>query len=188
MKPPTPRTALIIAAVMALAGSILFFAVLAGPDFAGGFVHSYLIGPIMSLFNGNSPDTASDHIPDNGLEAAYLYKDRHGIDHIVFEPPKNFDYQVIYIPKMTDAQKREHYGRDIADDVRRFLRGGAPQDNGGAPPEPDSDPYRDTGVSPRENHDLPRTPAADILSASNNLRQNTEKTKNPKKHRKPNIE
>ncbi|MFA6009839.1 MAG: hypothetical protein WC799_07635 [Desulfobacteraceae bacterium] len=107
-------------------------------------------------------------LPSEDMDMVYLYTDNQGMARFSDQPPVGHDYQVVYIPKTTAVEKHDQLRLDIAEKAKKIMRGEKVHDKTVKKPI-------NTG---REFHQLPRTKAGDILSKSNELKQNAEKQDN----------
>lgn len=166
-------------AVTAMVCAVLFLARESGRDGGKDSSTGSLFQKFAALFSDDSaakgsydPDTIEvggrPPSPVDGMDMVYLYTDSQGASHISDDPPVGYDYQVVYIPKRTSGEKREQLKLDIAEKAKKIMRGEKVHDTTVKKP-------MNTG---REFHQLPRTTAGDILSKSNELRQNVEKQNN----------
>jgi len=107
-------------------------------------------------------------LPNEDMDMAYLYTDNQGVAHFSDQPPVGYDYQIVYIPRQTSDQKSDSLKMALAEKAKRIMRG--------------EKIHNKTVKKPmntdREIHQIPRTTAGDILSKSNELRQNAEKQDN----------
>lgn len=107
--------------------------------------------------------------PSEDMDMVYLYTDNQGMTRFSDQPPVGYDYQIVYIPRQTPGQKSDQLRLDFAEKAKKIMRGEKVHDKTLKKP-------MNTG---REINQIPRTTAGDILSKSNELRQNEEKQDNP---------
>lgn len=115
----------------------------------------------MDTVNGDK----TQPLPSDDMDSVYLYTDNQGMAHFSDQPPVGYDYQVVYMPKRTAVEKRDQLKLELADKAKKILRG----------EKVHGDPVKKPLNTGREFHRFPRTTAGDILSKSNELRQNAEK-------------
>jgi hypothetical protein len=98
------------------------------------------------------------------MDMVYLYTDNQGVAHFSEQPPVGYDYEVVYVPRQTSAQKSDHLKMVLAEKAKRIMRGEKTEIN-------KSNIKKTAPDGPKP---LPRTTAGDILSRSNELRQQEE--------------
>jgi len=117
---------------------------------------------------GSINEDKTPPLPSEDMDMVYLYTDNQGVAHFSEQPPVGYDYQVVYIPRQTSDQKSDSLKIALAEKAKKIMRGEKVHDKTVKKP-------MNTG---REIHQTPRTTAGDILSRSNELRQNEEKQDN----------
>lgn len=103
--------------------------------------------------------------PVEDMDMVYLYTDNQGVAHVSDQPPVGYDYQMVYIPRQTSTQKSDQLKMALAEKAKRIMRGESTLNERSHNKKP-------TPAGPRP---LPRTTAGDILTRSNELRQQEEK-------------